>query len=203
MPLTKQNVHINYQRLHSYLMRLAPDISEISWRFFEGAFDLRTYHRNQLILRQGDPCEYVWFINRGIVEKYYVINGKERVNDLVTEENFFSDFNGFLFQLPSNLGIRAIEETETLRISYSDVQRLYASTPETDRLGRLIAEKMLVSQSQRIAQLTLLSPEERYREYLASNPGILLRVPQYLIASYLSLTPESLSRIRARFKKNH
>ncbi|MBS1605520.1 MAG: Crp/Fnr family transcriptional regulator [Bacteroidetes bacterium] len=191
-----------YRQLYGYILQIMPDLREASWRIMEGVVEFHTYEKNELILRPGTNCPYVWFISRGLVELYHVVGGKHRVNDLVAENNFFSDLNSFLLQVRSNLGIKALEETETLRIKYSDVQYIYANTKEADRIGRLLAERLLVAQSQRINELTLLSPEQRYRQFLARSPQLVLRVPQYKIASYLSLTPETLSRIRARLGKD-
>jgi CRP-like cAMP-binding protein len=197
----KKREFTDHGRLHRYLTRIAPGLKPASWRLIHDVFELRSYRKDEVILRRGETCGYVWFINSGIVEKYDVANGKEKVNDLVVEDHFFSELNSFLFQLPSRLGIRALEDTGTLRISYRDVQWLYETVAEADRIGRLIAEKILVSQSERIEQLMLLSPAERYRHFLDRRPELLLRVPQYLIASYLSMSPESLSRIRSKLNK--
>lgn len=191
----------DHRQLHRYLTRIAPDLKPASWRLIQDAFEPHSYREGEAILRPGETCGYVWFINSGVVEKYHVVNHKEQVNDLVVEDNFFTDLNGFLFQLPSKPGIRALEDTATLRIKYADVQRIYEVALEADRIGRLIAEKMLISQSERIEQLTLFSPQERYRHFLARRPELLLRIPQYLIASYLSISPETLSRIRSRLNR--
>lgn len=201
MQVNKEAVHKEFARLYNFLNQLLPGLSEDTWRLIEQAFEPHTYSRNEIILHQGDTCDHVWFINRGIVAKYCIVGGKQHVNDLIAETAFFSDLNGFLFRVPSQVSVRALEETETLRIGYTDVQHILNKAPETGRLGLLIAEKMLVAQSQRISQLTVLSPEKRYREFVTAQAEMLSRVPLYLIASYLSLTPESLSRIRARFKK--
>ncbi|WP_431212631.1 Crp/Fnr family transcriptional regulator [Puia sp. P3] len=192
----------DFSRLYSYLTKITPQISEESWRLIQTVFKSGRYRRNEMILQPGSTCDHIWFINHGIVEKFHIIDGKEQVNDLVVEGDFFSDFNSFLFRIPSDLGIRALEDTATLMVSYNDVQSLYANMPEADRIGRLTAERMLVSQAKRIEQLTLLSPEQRYRSFLANHPHILQRIPLYLVASYLSLTPESLSRIRSRIKSS-
>ena len=195
-----QAIRPGFNKLYNYVTGISPAIGDDAWQAIQRVFESHVYERKEVILRSGQRCEYVWFINRGIVEKYYIVDGKERVNDLIPEHNFFSDFNGFLFQVPAMLSIRALEATETLRIKYTDVQFLYSQIGEADRIGRLIAERMLVLQSRRIEQLTLMSPVDRYREFLAASPKLMLRVAQHRIASYLGMTPESLSRIKARLK---
>jgi len=93
-----------------------------------------------------------------------------------------------------------IEDCELAEINYDDLQLQYSKYPECERAGRLIAEDLFMHLSSRNASFLLQTPEQRYYQFLDECPDIVTRIPQYMIASYLGITPEALSRIRGRFK---
>lgn len=189
-------------KIKAYYFALLPSITEEQWWFYEQKISIRTYKKGDLILRPGQICDTVSFINSGLVRFYHLLDGKELVAGFFDEEQpYFSDYESFLTRKPSPMYIEAIEATEVADINYEGVQLLYDTVEAADRLGRYIAEGLYTMLSARNNAFLLDSPEQRYQKLLEQRPGLFQRVPQYMIASYLGVTPEALSRIRARLSK--
>jgi CRP-like cAMP-binding protein len=110
----------------------------------------------------------------------------------------FSGYESFLSQRPMTYTIEAVEDTDLWSISKRDVQAMYDAHPEMDRFGRLIAEYLFIFITDMNHALATMSPEDRYLRMIKNRAAVLQRVPQYMIASYLGVTPEALSRIRKR-----
>lgn len=132
---------------------------------------------------------------------YYAVDDREHVAGFFIEDTTFSDYQSFLTRQPSRMYIQALEDTEVIDISYDAAQYLYRHVPEAEKLGRLLAEYLFILLSNRNSSLLLDTPEERYKKLVAQRPYLFQRVPKYMIASYLGITPEVLSRIRARLSK--
>lgn len=114
------------------------------------------------------------------------------------------NYESFLTQQPSDVTIEAMEDCEVLYFSREVMYRLYRLYPKYETMGRMIAESVYMCAMERLKTFLLNSPEERYRRFLQNHEAALIleRVPQHYIASYLGITPVSLSRIRSRVAKN-
>ncbi len=149
-------------------------------------------------LRAGQRSNHVAYVVSGCLHMFYELDGKVTSVQFVFENGITSDYNSFLRRAPANLHIEALEDTHLLVMSYEAMQNLYVSVPGSDRIGRKVAEYLFMSVSERNDAFMLESPEERYVKLLTTRPKVMQRVPLYLIASYLGVTPEALSRIRRR-----
>jgi CRP-like cAMP-binding protein len=109
-----------------------------------------------------------------------------------------SEYESFLTQSPATFAVDALEPTTLVLYHREDMQRLYRLRPETNIWGRMIAEQLYISLSRRVWSFQSQSPEARYQELIAERPDLLQRVPLYMIASCIGVTPEALSRIRRR-----
>jgi CRP-like cAMP-binding protein len=114
------------------------------------------------------------------------------------EDEFVADYQSFLTQQPSLVTIQALEASELLCLSHQAIQTLYEVVPAWQKMGRLIAESVYLCAQKRTASLLLDTPEARYMNLLNEHPDIFERVSQYVIASYLGVAPETLSRIKKR-----
>ena len=114
------------------------------------------------------------------------------------EGEWIGDYESFLLQVPSPDFIEALDDCELFTLNYTDMQALYQHSQRFERFGRLIAEKLFIDTAKSKRNLMLQSAEERYLELLTNQPHIFERLPQHLIASYLGIQPQSLSRIRAK-----
>jgi CRP-like cAMP-binding protein len=137
---------------------------------------------------------------QGACRLYYTRpDGEEKTTYFFFENHLMASYISCLTGQPSPFGIQALEPTELLTVPYAVLSGLFEEWPVYERFARLVAEYHLLGTDARLAELLLLSPEQRYRNLLVSSKHkILARIPQQYIASYLGVTPVSLSRIRAR-----
>ncbi|MDX2002094.1 MAG: Crp/Fnr family transcriptional regulator [Chitinophagales bacterium] len=154
--------------------------------------------RKEHLLREGEVCSFSAFISSGCLRYYYLVDGEERTGQFFFENSWYSDYESFLSRQPSLQNIQALETTEVLTVSREQWERMYVEHPRFERFGRLMAERAFLGLRSKTKLLTLASPEERYQQLMAERPLLFERVPLKHIASYLSVKPESLSRIRKR-----
>jgi len=148
-------------------------------------------------LQAGDVCRYAGFVTQGLLRYYVLDDGAEHTYDFSPEQTFVSNYESFLTQTPSSRFIQAIEPTTLLVINFNNLQRLYDSIGEGQKFGRLIAEHLFVGMLQKLTAFYQETAEERYETFIRSFPTLQERIPQYIVASYVGIKPQSLSRIRA------
>ena len=158
----------------------------------------RKVKKGDYFLQQGQVCQHLGFLNSGIMRVYHLANDKEYTSYFNFGERnpFVSSFSSFVTRKPSQESIHALEDCELLLISYDNLQKLYESSFALQKLGRVIAEYNYTLAMKRIYSLQHFSAQERYKELLLIYPNLVNHVPHHYIASYLGITPESLSRIR-------
>jgi CRP/FNR family transcriptional regulator, anaerobic regulatory protein len=180
--------------------RLAALVSldEQSWERVLGAFRTRDVARGGIVCHGGTVCTTVSFLVRGLLRSSFVGEARASTCDLWQEGEFATDYLSFLSGEPSTVDIVALTPSTLLVLTKTSLERLYDDVPGVDRLGRLIAERQFVAAATRTSGFLRATPEQRYRKLVEERPGLAERVPQYLLASYLGVTPESLSRIRQR-----
>jgi CRP-like cAMP-binding protein len=183
--------------IKQYYFALAPMPDEV-WAEFASSLIERRLAVGEVFLREGQVCEYVAFVHEGLIRGYYNHDGTERVVGFVTTGGYMSEYESFLTQSPATFAVDALEPTTLVLYHREDMQRLYRLRPETNIWGRMIAEQLYISLSRRVWSFQSQSPEARYQELIAERPDLLQRVPLYMIASCIGVTPEALSRIRRR-----
>jgi len=153
----------------------------------------------EFLLREGEICKYESFVTSGCVKTYYQDeNGFEHIIDFCIEEWWADDLYSLLTQTPSRTSIKAIEPTDVLQISKSDLELLYQKIPKLERFFRILFQNAYITQREQI-NLTLSAPaEERYRLFLKQKPYAEKRFPQKDIASYLGITPQFLSTLKKK-----
>lgn len=190
-----------FTKLKDYFCSLLPTMTQEGWMLTSSVMGVRKFRKGEFIIREGIYCNHVSFINKGLVRMYFLVDGREKVIDFAREENYISDYYSFLTRTPATAYIQAMEDTELVDIGYHDLQMLYATIPEANIIGRIIAEKcfMMVCENNRAMMKEAIV--ERYNRLVDEQPWLMQRVPQYMIASYLGITPEALSRIKAKSRK--
>jgi len=172
---------------------LSNDEQEIIKTFFTA----KKLRKRQYLLQQGDVCKYLTFVSKGLLRTYNVDDkGEEHMNIFGWEGWWISDFSSFLSGEKAVFNIDAIEDSELLMISRSDYEALMLAVPVMDRYFRILYQNSLVTKERRLMSSITHSAEERFVQLAESNPELIERIPQNLIASYLGLAPETLSRIR-------
>jgi CRP-like cAMP-binding protein len=163
---------------------------------FGEATIFRKYKKGEIILPKGYIENFVSYIHRGIIGMFLEKDGEDICYGLAFEQNYISAYDSFLQQIPSQMTVIALEETVLASISYEKLQAIINSSMEGQIFGRQIAENLFLKTQQRIVSFLTQSAEERYIELESQRPEIFKRVKQKYIASYLGITPISLSRIR-------
>ncbi len=153
--------------------------------------------KHQFLLNEGDVCRYIGFVNSGCLREYKIDNkGVEHILQFAIEDWWVSDLHSFLSGLPATYNIDALQDSEVLLIEKSAREVLLNNCPKMERFFRLLIEANHVAAQQRIADSLSASAEERYLKFIKTYPRLFEQVPQNHIASYLGITPQSLSRIR-------
>lgn len=145
----------------------------------------------------GHTCRTIYFINKGLARIYYFKGEIDVTESFAFENQIIARVESLFTGRPSRKGIQMLELSEVVAISATHLFRLYDAFPDIERLFRKIFEAGYVDTVNRMESLQFHSAEERYRDLLHTSPDILKRVPLKLVASYLGITPVSLSRIRA------
>jgi CRP-like cAMP-binding protein len=162
--------------------------------------ELRRVANGEHLLRAGETMAHLLFVHTGLLRYYHLdaATGKERTGQFFDAGSIYTDMASLLRQTPSEQSVQALQVGEVLRIPRAAINAAYAADHACERFGRLMVEQALIGTQRRTANLLTLSPEDRYQLFVTTRPEVARRVPQYLVASYLGITPESLSRIRAR-----
>jgi CRP-like cAMP-binding protein len=163
-----------------------------------GLFKPLELKAGEYFLEEGKLCRYVGFIEEGLMRYHMNDNGNQKTLYFSNEGEFVCNYQSFLPRLPSNTSIQAIEDTTLQVISYPDLQRMYSEVSDGEKLGRLAIENVFLTSLDQLKSFYKDSPAERYQQFLRSYPDLAQRVPQYYIASYVGIKPQSLSRIRKR-----
>jgi len=174
-------------------VRLSPSEKEIIKTFFIS----RTLKKRKLLLQEGYVCQYLSFVANGLLKTYNIDEkGKEHINQFTPEGWWTSDMHSFFHGVPSVYTIDALEDSELLMITAEDFEKLTLQVPIMDRYFRILFQNSLIVKERRLVQAHTLTAEEKYRELVANNPGLVNRVPQNLLASYLGLTAATVSRLK-------
>jgi len=173
-------------------------VTDEEWQMMQRLLTRRHLKKGEFVLRAGEICNHVTFINAGYVRIFNQVNEEELTINFAFEGNFITDFASLLPRKPSTDNIVAMDDLEILQLHYQDMQMLYEKAMVWQKFGRLIAEYVLLFVVERNKGLLFLSPEERYLKLMKERPKVMANVPLKYIASYLGITPEALSRIRKR-----
>jgi CRP-like cAMP-binding protein len=164
-----------------------------------GLMSRQTISKGHLILYPDKICTSISFIKEGTFRTFRLDEkGFERNFLFHFENSFITDYESFLHQKPSEFYIECLAEADILTINYKTIQKLYEEIPGFEKLGRLIAEGLYLSAKRRVEDFMFLNPEERYKKLIRLQPEIFKKIPVGMIAEYINIRPQSLSRIRKR-----
>lgn len=152
--------------------------------------------KNQLIFEPYKTTNKILFLKSGLLRAYKLIDGKDYTHHFYFENWFATDFSSFLTEKPSQLFIESIEKTNYYEFNKKALLHLYNKSHQTERLGRIIAEKAFLTTVEKLADLQLLDLKDKYNALMKRNSTLFQRVSQKYIASYLGVSEQSLSRIK-------
>lgn len=159
---------------------------------------IRTYKKGTVLLREGQISTECYFVVEGCVRQYYIIDGEERTNNFFTEEQWVVSTQSFLHKRPADHYFACCEETTLVVGNSKKEQDLYSKFAKFETIARIVIEMALGEQQEMTASYLKDTPEQRYLKLLQARPDLLQRIPQYQLASYIGVKPESLSRIKKR-----
>ncbi|HQV06593.1 MAG TPA: Crp/Fnr family transcriptional regulator [Chitinophagaceae bacterium] len=160
-------------------------------------FNTETFSKNEFILKHGQYCSKIYFINKGKLRIFYLDDKGDEVTCFFANENeFISSYSSFLTHTPSKENLQAIQDCELLSITKTQMEQLSVDVPKIHQFRRMIAENLFIAMERRVAMLQSQSAQEAYENILKENPELILNIPQQYLASFLGITPQHLSRIR-------
>lgn len=155
--------------------------------------------KKQYLLQEGDVCKFIAFVEKGALRSYTVDEkGVERIIQFALEGWTISDLYSFLTAEPATYNIDALEDSGLVLISKAAHEELLRTMPKYETWMRIQITGAYIAMQRRLTSIISLSLEERYASFTAQYPEIVQRVPQHMIASYMGLTPETLSRVRKK-----
>ncbi|WP_121353059.1 Crp/Fnr family transcriptional regulator [Flavisolibacter nicotianae] len=153
--------------------------------------------KRQYLLQEGDISKYVAFVEKGTLRSYTVDErGVEHIIQFAFEGWWIGDMYSFITNEPSTYNIDALEDCELLLLSQQAEEQMFEKIPKMERFFRILVQNSLIATQRRLVGSLSQTAEERYNDLVASCPTIPQRVPQHMMASFLGITPETLSRIR-------
>lgn len=189
---------MNIEPLLSYIQNFV-DLTDEEVSYLKTNLKSRKYLKSQFVLQQGDVCKTSSFIIKGCTKMFYVDDdGQEHIIMLGVEDWWVSDIGSFINQTPSDFNIQCLEDTELIQFPYNKMEDIYIEVPKLERFFRKIVERGLAATQRRIIRNFSLNAKERYLIFRDSYPSIEQRIPQYMIASYLGITKEFLSKIKSQ-----
>ncbi len=179
------------------------ELDEMDWQIASSLFYEETIPKGEYYLKENQFCKKLSFVEVGLFRLFSNVNGIERNIHFFAENDFVSDYFGFLTQTQSIRPIQALEDSMILSIRKEQLMELYCTSKKWERVGRLLAESAFLTSVVATDRLLQDSFDARVKSFIEETPNLIQRVPQYMIASYLNMTPETLSRVKRRIYKNN
>jgi CRP/FNR family transcriptional regulator, anaerobic regulatory protein len=187
-----------FDALKIYYKKIIPQLTNEEWAVLEQCFTIKTFEKGATIVNENEVCNYVYFIESGFTQFSINVNGKEVFLGFVGEGEYVSAYESFINRTPSSERLSALNDVTLILLSYDDIQMLYKKFTIFETFGRRIAEMLYTMLNKRSTALLIYTPEERYLQLVNNQSKLLQLIPQYMLASYLGVTPEHLSRLRKR-----
>lgn len=177
-------------------------LSEAEQKLVKTFFSPKKIRKKQYLLQEGNICRHLAFVEKGLLRSYNVDDkGVEHMIHFAWEGWWMADMLSFLSNEPSTYHIDAIEDAELLLISQTDFEEMLLQVPVMERYFRILFQNNIISKERRLISSITNSAEEKFIHLTATNPALIKRIPQQLVASYLGITPETLSRIKKKLAK--
>lgn len=184
-------------------IKLYVSLSVEEIQLLRNAVDKKVYNKNEIIFTEGNVSDEIYFVTKGCVRLFYNVNGTDKTAFFYTEGQFICAGESFTFNIPARENYQAIEQTEIFVFTKSKIDVLLKEIPKFEIIARIATENELITCQKVIASFVTKSAEERYIDLLNTQGELFHRVPQQYIASFLGVSPETLSRIKTRvFNKN-
>lgn len=185
------------QKLLAYFSKILP-LSQEEIDGIIATMTIKTYPKGTILLKAGEISMEAYFVLEGCVRQYFLIDGEEKTNNFFSEEQWVISVNSMTNNQPSKHFLECCEKCVLVVGNREKEEALYKQFPKLETVSRKVIEKVFAEQQELSGSYFTDSPEERYLKLLQTRPELVQRIPQYMIASYIGVKPESLSRIRKR-----
>lgn len=185
------------QKLLNYFSKIMP-LTQQEADAIAATMIIRQSKKGDILLKEGQISTEAYFVLEGCVRQYFIIDGKEKTANFFTKEQWVISLNSFSYRQPSTHYMECALDSVLVVGNREKEQDLYRRFPRLESVSRKVLEKVFAEQQQLMAVYITDNAEQRYEKLLHSRPELLQIIPQYQIASYIGVQPESLSRIRKR-----
>lgn len=186
------------EQLRRYL-RVTAGIDDRQMERIMSCFQFRSIKKHTVLLSEGELCKEFYFVHKGCIRTYYITNqGQEKTRYIAFENSVATSIASFISQEKSLEFVSTLEDAELSVISHKDFYQLVYDTPQWEKFYRTLLETAYLFQHKKIESLVTLSAKERYKRLMIETPGYIQRLSNKILASYLDITQETLSRIKSK-----
>lgn len=188
-----------YEQLFASIHEIV-SLTDEEWELCKNNFRPKRMLKRQFLLQEGDVCRELAFVEKGALYSYSVdSSGNKHVIRFAFDGWWMANLHSFFTEKPTRLNIEVLEESELLVLDRKNHEKLFEKIPAYERYHRIILQNAYVALQQRVENALGLTAEEKYARLIEQNPEFMNRVPLNLVASYLGMSPETLSRVRGNF----
>ncbi|RZK20740.1 MAG: Crp/Fnr family transcriptional regulator [Flavobacterium sp.] len=174
-------------------------LTEEEIQILSNGVKILTVKKKQFLLEEGKINKSNYFVVKGLLRMFFINDkGVEQITQFALENWWLSDYMSFTMQTPSHFYIQAVENSEIVVVEQHKLDELVKELPQLERYFRIIMQRAYAASQMRFKYFYDYSKEENYRQFVALFPEFIQRIPQYMLASYLGLTPEYLSELRKK-----
>ncbi|SRR5579871_231134 len=186
--------------LKKYVSRYT-ELAEEDFNAIANLVEIRTFEKKQKLIRPGEKEIYLNLIIKGLVRKYFMKGREEKVTYIAKENHLINSISSFLSDSPSIYFVEAVEPSTVISISKENLEKLYQTRPQIEKLARLILTALYTQKEKSEYDQMRLTVRERFIQFMNNNADLLQRVPQKYLASYLNIKPETFSRLKHLMQK--
>jgi CRP-like cAMP-binding protein len=173
-------------------------LSDSDWEIIQPFWEEFSCKKGDYLIREGQIEDYFYIVKTGVQRLFFVKETQEICLGFSYDNSWSGGYESFITRKPSRMLVQALSPSDFYRISHANLQKVYAQRPIMERLGRLILEELLTTRPTREIEMMSFSSEERYNMLLTRSKHLMQLGPQKHIASYMGMTPETFSRLRAK-----
>jgi CRP-like cAMP-binding protein len=194
-----QNIEEYRWKLMNYFLQIDASVNETELSELVNQFSIDTFDKKDVILKAGQFSDMVYYVVKGLVRIYYVKEEKEITNWFIKENMVFAPTYSIYTGKRNYANYEALEDTIVLKINYSTLESYYTKYHSLEHMGRMLIQQYYALFIKKTYDVLSLSSDERYQLFLKEHSELINRIPLRYIASYLGITPETLSRLRAKY----